>query len=257
MCRPLYFQVEYQINPWMEVGAVNQEKALREWTLVVKAYQDLNVKVKIIDQEKDVPDMVFATDQGIMLDDTTFLLSRFRYPERQPESEYYRAWYEEHGFQIQELPPDIYLEGGDIQRSGDRLLIGTGFRTSSDAVAVVSRLAGKEAIELELIESKFYHLDTCLMVLNEETVFYYPPAFSVSSQKKLRQLIPNLIEFTIDDVLCFAANSVPVNQTVLMHTPTEAFRTAIEKLGYTPKVVDISEFIKAGGGIHCLTGELS
>lgn len=257
MCRPQYFQVEYQINPWMEVGAVDPEQALQEWKSLKTAYESLGVKVEVIDQEKGVPDMVFATDQGVMLDDSTFLLSRFRYPERQPESEYYRQWYHTQGYEIKELPEGIFLEGGDVQKLGQRLLMGMGFRTSSEAVSVVGDLAHKEAIGLELVDPKFYHLDTCLMVLNATTVFYYPSAFSDSSQKKLKEIVPNLIEFSLEDVLHFAANSVPVTQTVLMHTPTDSFKKAIEKLGYAPHIVDISQFIKAGGGIHCLTGELA
>lgn len=256
MCRPIHFQVEYQINPWMEVGTVDQQRALREWEQLKAAYESLGVKVEVIDQEEGVPDMVFATDQGVMLDDSTFLLGRFRYPERQPETVHYRKWYEEHGYALKELPEGVFLEGGDVQWYGDKVLVGTGFRTSGETVSAVGQLADREAIELHLIDPKFYHLDTCLMVLNSDTVFYYPPAFSESSQKKLKEMVPNLIEFSLDDVLHFAANSVRVNHTVLMHTPTKSFKKAIEMLGYTSKVIDISEFIKAGGGIHCLTGDL-
>lgn len=256
MCRPSHFQVEYQINPWMELGAVNTEKALLEWETLVRTYQELGVTVEFIEQQPHAPDMVFATDQSVVIDASTLLLSRFRYPERQPETDYYREWYLQQGYTVQELPDGVYLEGGDVQRFGDRLLVGTGFRTSGEAVWVITQLTTKETIALQLVESKFYHLDTCLFVLDQETVFYYPPAFSHASQDLLRRLVPQLIEFTIDDVLSFAANSVRVDRTVLMHLPTDAFKDQVEALGYTHHSLNVSEFIKAGGGIHCLTGEL-
>jgi N-dimethylarginine dimethylaminohydrolase len=257
MCRPTYYQVEYQINPWMKVGSVDQTIALQQWQKLVRLYQSLGAKVDIIDQQPGSPDMVFAADQAIVCGKSRLLLSSFRYQERRAETVYYQAWYAQHGYDIITLPPDIYLEGGgETQTWRNYLFIGTGFRASKSIARVIQQLIDKEVMSLELVDDRFYHLDTCLFVLDDQTVFYYPPAFSKNSVTTLKQLVPQLIEFNLEDVLQFAPNSVVVDSTVVIQTGNEAFANAVLGLGYTPRFIDVGEFIKAGGGAHCLTGQL-
>lgn len=256
MCRPLFFQVCYQINPWMQMGAVDETKAMAQWTSLVDIYEDLGVKVLTIDQEKEVPDMVFCADQGVVKNGKVFL-SSFRYPERRKENEIYEKWFKNYGLVILKLPENVYFEGGgETIKYKDKLFIGTGFRTSREALELVEKSLETEVVGLELIDPRFYHLDTCLFVLDTETAFYFPPAFSQESIKMLKWQIPRLIELKEDEVMKFAANSTVVGKTVIIQKENKSFAKTIEDLGYMIKEIDISEFVKAGGGIHCLVGDL-
>lgn len=258
LCRPHFFQVDYQINPWMKVGSVDRINALIQWENLVLQYQKLGVEVEFIDQIENHPDMVFAADQGLLLEEKHILLSSFRFPERRGESEYYRSWYREHGYQITPLPDDLYFEGGgELQRWRDYLFIGVGFRTDHYSARHVGAIFDKEVLCLELIKEHFYHLDTCLMVLDDETVFYYPEAFSAKSIRDLKSLIPNLLEIEESEVRKFAANSVMVGHTVLMQSGNPQMAHQINDLGHRIVTLDVSEFMKAGGGLHCLTGNLA
>ncbi len=257
MCRPTYYRVDYSINPWMQIGSVDLELAKQQWQALVTQYEQLGVRVSFIDQEKNYPDMVFAADQAVAIDEKTMLLSRFTYPERHGETAFYKQWYESNGYTVKQLPEEMNFEGcGELQRWRDQLFIGTGFRTGRKAARLVGKLCEKEVHVLELVDSSFYHLDTCFMVLNDQTVFYYPPAFSDHSIAQLQQLVPNLVSLDDHDVLKFFANSVVVGSTVLMQKGSIEAPKQLKKLGYTVKEIDVSEFIKAGGGAHCLTGEL-
>jgi len=258
MCRPNYFRVDYSINPWMKIGSVNQPNAVVQWGKLVNEYQKLGLEVSIIDQVEKFPDMVFVADQGILIDNSTILLSRFRYQERKDESEVYSKWYQDNGYTVKRLPENLYFEGnGELQRWRDILLIGTGFRTTEHAAHTVGKILSREVMSLELIDERFYHLDTCLMVLNSDTVFYYPSAFSLKSISDLQSRIPNLVEINDQDVINFALNSVVVESTVVMQVGSIEMRAKINELGYRVIDLDVSEFIKAGGGAHCLTGYLS
>src|SRR5258708_2716345 len=85
MCKPLYFDaLDYVINPWMTPGTINEEKAMLQWQKLVDTYKNLDITVEIIDQERGNPDMVFATDQGIV-QGKKVLLSRFWCDERKQE----------------------------------------------------------------------------------------------------------------------------------------------------------------------------
>lgn len=257
LCRPIYFRVDYEINPWMKIGSVNQQIAIAQWENLVSEYKKLNLNVEIIEQDQKFPDMVFATDQGVLIKDKEILLSRFRYLERRGESEYYKQWYEDHGYKIKMLPNNIFFEGGgELQHWRDNLLIGFGFRTDQNAINSVEKIFNKNCIKLELIDKRFYHLDTCLMVLNNDVIFYYPQAFSSSSIQQLKSIVPNLLKIEYDEVVNFAANSIVFGSTVFIQEGNIKMSNQMTKLGYKVIPVNVGEFIKAGGGAHCLTGDL-
>jgi N-dimethylarginine dimethylaminohydrolase len=65
--------------------------------------------------------------------------------------------------------------------------------------------------------------------------------------------VPELLALDLDEALAFTANSVVVGSTVVMpHCPARV-GAQLEAWGYDVVVVDVSEFLKAGGGVRCLT----
>ena len=256
LCRPTHFTVEYVINPHMQPYAVDSAKALTQWRKLTDILRSLKIKVEVIDQKPDVPDMVFATDQGIVRDGA-ILLANFRYKQRQPERIYYRQWFREHGFRLRALSGISPFEGGDTLFCGDMLFVGTGFRAS---VASCEELAQKleiDVIPLRLVDPYFYHLDMGFLPINADTAFYYPPAFSKNSQNLLKRLIPNLHELSHTAVKAYAANSFVSGRDIIISAGTpQPFRDELAKLGMAIHEVDVSEFKKAGGGIHCLINVL-
>ncbi len=256
LCRPTHFTVDYVINPHMQPYSVNKGKALKQWESLVAVLESLKIKVEVIEQHPDVPDMVFATDQGIVKDGS-ILLANFRYSQRQRERVYYREWFREHGFGLRALSNVFPFEGGDTLFCGDILFVGTGFRAS---VASCEELAQKLAIDvipLRLVDPFFYHLDMGFLPIDAETAMYFPPAFSQNSQNILKRLIPNLYELDRKDVENYAANSFVSGKDIIIAAGiSDKLRATLEKLGLTIHEVDLSEFKKAGGGIHCLINTL-
>ncbi|HSX08867.1 MAG TPA: arginine deiminase-related protein [Candidatus Saccharimonadales bacterium] len=257
MCKPTYFdQLNYVINPWMTPGTINEKKAMQEWEKLVDIYRELGAEVEIIEQHKDSPDMVFATDQGIVRNKTV-LLSRFWTNERKKESTYYETWFQNQGYDILYLPENVYFEGnGDSFFWNNKLLVGIGYRANKQTCDAVGKLLDIEVIPLEIIDPKFYHLDVGFFPLNKDTAFYYPPAFSQKSRGVLKKLVPNLIELTEEEVNGFCANSVVTDHHVIHQKGNPTFTETLKQLGYKSIEVDVSEFMKSGGGIHCLTNIL-
>ncbi|TXH04853.1 MAG: hypothetical protein E6R05_02540, partial [Candidatus Moraniibacteriota bacterium] len=160
MSPPDYFEIAYSINPWMNTSNhVHPEHARREWQTLKRSYLDLGLEVLTIPPVKGLPDLVFTTDHGVMIDGT-FIASRFRYPERQREQEYSLTFYKELGLTIKELPSGCYLEGGDVLVEGDRIFVGHGYRTNPEAAKYLAEETNKKVISLKLMDDAFYHLDT-------------------------------------------------------------------------------------------------
>jgi N-dimethylarginine dimethylaminohydrolase len=256
LCRPSNFDVDYIINPYMRPHSVDKAKALRQWNKLVVALKNENIEVEVIEQAKGVPDMVFATDQGIIRKNEV-LLANFRYPERQKERPYYREWFQEHGYTIQSLSNVFPFEGGDTLFFGDMLLVGTGFRASVSSCEELSHNLDIDVLPLRLTDAKYYHLDTALLIIDSKTAFYYPSAFSLNSKNLLKTVVRNLHELSQEQAEAFAANSFVSGDTVFIQSGISGFKRKLEVLDKKVIEIDVSEFKKAGGGIHCLINVLA
>ncbi|MGW4057313.1 dimethylargininase [Amycolatopsis sp. NPDC004747] len=262
MCPPRFFAVDYVINPWMDpTQPVSADKAVAQWTELRDTYRRLGHTVEEIEPQPGLPDMVFAANSGTVVDGRV-LGSRFRAPQRAAEAEHFRRWFVEHGYRDITMPEKINEAEGDFAWTGNLLLAGTGFRTDPAAHAEAQEVLGVPVVSLQLVDPRYYHLDTALFVLAEATdttraqIAYYPEAFSAGSCRVLERLFPDAVLATREDAECFGLNGVSDGRNVVL--PIEAARLGelLVARGYEPVYVDISELRKAGGGPKCCTLEI-
>ena len=255
MCPPEYFAVEYAINPWMDPDKpVDAALAMQQWQRLGEVYTSLGHTVRTIKPEPGLPDMVFAANGATVLDGKV-LGSRFKHAERQPEAAAYLSWFREQGYgEVRES--GILNEGeGDIVFAGRNVIAGYGFRTDEAAAPQVAGLFGLPVASVRLVDPRFYHLDTALCVLDADTAAYYPAAFDDAARAVLASLFAELIEVKDTDAELLGLNAVSGRHVVL---PAEADGLAAQlaATGFEPVRVDMSEFLKAGGGPKCCTLEL-
>ena len=70
---------------------------------------------------------------------------------------------------------------------------------------------------MELVDPRFYHLDTCFCPLAPDGAIYYPGAFDEYGRSVLRDRIPNLIEVAAEEAASFSCNAVVVGRTVVLN----------------------------------------
>ncbi|NUT33881.1 MAG: amidinotransferase [Hamadaea sp.] len=261
MCRPTHFAVTYRINPWMDPAApYDTSKAISQWTELKRVYDELGHEVELIDPVPGLPDMVFAANGATVIGGKA-LAVQFRDAERADEAPAYADWLRRAGFPVTDAKA-INEGEGDILFAGDHILAGTGFRTSHASHAEVQELFGKPVISLQLVDPRFYHLDTALAVLSHGddgrpvNVAYLPEAFSPGSQAVLRQLFPNAVLATVADAEVLGLNAVSDGETVVLPVQAVALTAALQEAGYKTIGVDVSELRLAGGGPKCCTLEL-
>ena len=151
-------------------------------------YRRLGHRVDLVDPVPGLPDMVYAAN-GALVTATATVGARFAYPQRAAEAEAYARWLEGHGLGPVHRPEHVNEGEGDFLVVGDQILAGTGFRTTPAAHARGGRDSPAcRSSPLELVDPRYYHLDTALAVLDDETVAYYPGAFSVTGQATLATL---------------------------------------------------------------------
>jgi N-dimethylarginine dimethylaminohydrolase len=218
MCPPTYFDIEYEINPWMhQDDQPAGDTAGKQWQKLHDIYtRQLGWHVELAEPVKRLPDMVFATDCCTLIGDK-IMLSNFRYPERQPETQQFEKWFHEHGYANLKKAEHKFEGGGDTLLFGDKIIAGHGFRSDLAAHDELAQYFDREVISLHIIDPNFYHLDTSLTVLDDKTVAFYPAALSDESQKQLRQAVPNLIEATLEEARGFGLNAVSDGHTIIWH----------------------------------------
>jgi N-dimethylarginine dimethylaminohydrolase len=255
MCRPEHFEVRYAINPWMRPGVpVDRGRALAQWDVLRQTYLDLGHRVDLIDPVPGLPDMVYAAN-GATVVGGMVLGARFRHGERSAEAAAHRAFFAAAGYPVVE--PEFVNEGeGDLLVVGDVVLAGHGFRTDPRAHAEAAAVLGREVVPLELVDPRFYHLDTAVAVLEDTSIAWLPDAFAPASQEVLRARFPDAIVADPADAAVLGLNAVSDGRHVVLPAQATGLAAALAGRGFTPVPVDLSELLKGGGGPKCCTLEV-
>ncbi len=268
MCPPDFYNVSYVINPWMDPVAWAEhaptlERDAREgWKKLYDTYVALGARVEVMPPVDGLPDLVFTANAAVVMN-RKVLLARYLCPERQGE--------EAHGLQffnslkkdgvvdeVHEMPQGVYFEGaGDCYWDPTRQMLWTGWgqRSSREAQGVIDALFGIPSVSLELVDPRFYHLDTAFCVLSGGEVLYVPCAFTEAGRDLITSIVGSDKLITVDaaDAERLAANSVSVGKDLVFGHCGDALRTTLESRGYRVHVVPLGSFGRSGGSAYCLT----
>ena len=255
MTAPTFFTVEYAINPWMDTStSVDTGLAVRQWETLLATYRELGHTVEMVAPVAGLPDMVYAANGGLVVDGKA-VVARFAYPQRAGEAAAYAEWMRGNGFEPRYTHHTN--EGqGDLLVVGSMILAGHGFRTDRRAHDEVAQIVGMPVVSLELVDPRFYHLDTALAVLDDTTIAYYAPAFSDEARLRLRELFPDAIEVATADAYALGLNVVSDGKHVLLPANATTFAQQIADAGFEPIGINLSELFKGGGSVKCCTLEV-
>lgn len=272
MVDPSHFEVSYVINPWMKPGAWHEDPeghlhqartcsaALHE-TLV-----EAGAEVLMMPGAVGLPDMVFPANAAVVLDGRA-MVARFACDERRGEEALFLKFFR--GLQARGLldtvvqyPEGIFQEGaGDCiwDETRQHFWAGFGQRSAKASLAVTEDFFNVPLVPLELVSPRFYHLDTCFLMLSGGEVLYYPPAFSPEGRATIEALVgkDSILEASDDDAAAFSVNAVNFGREIIMARPPQRLIARLEERGYRVRSVDLDPFILSGGGAYCMTLRLN
>ena len=250
LCPPDHYGIEYEINPWMSrARGAETAVAQEQWKGLHEMLSKLDTKIHLVTPQPKLPDMVFTANAGLTVG-KKFIPSNFRHQERAGEAPHFAKWMEEHGYQVNWLPKNLYFEGeGDALFGGDALFCGYKFRSDIQSHRAVADMLGCLVISVELVDPRFYHLDTCFCPLPDGGAVWFPAAFDEYGQRAIREHVRDLIDVLPEE----AARIFPVTpwySTATLSYPRKARRKLVATLkerGYRCHELPMTEFRVAGG----------
>ncbi len=268
MASPEFYEVRDVKNEFMRanVGTVDRAKATAQWEALRRTFEICGVKTEIVPSLPGCEDMVFTANpsfNGRSLNGEHICVpSRMAFASRRPEAAAHRDWFADHGYAIKDLPESIerFEGGGDALWHPGRALIwaGAGPRTDRRAHDALATLFDVPVISLELIDPRFYHLDTCFCALSEQSVLIYPNAFTEEGLGVIRESFSDVIKVDENEATQYLACNAAAFHGSVVIIQAGAARTVreLEHRGFTVREVDTSEFLKSGGSVFCMKAAL-
>ena len=256
LCNPKHFDVTYEINPWMSIQrSPLSDLAASQWQCLHHTLIRLGAWVEYVEPQPGNPDLVFTTNAGLVRD-SKVVLSRFAYPERAGEEPIFREWFERNGYSVVTVHKGTFEGEGDALFAGDTLFAGHGFRSTQEAYdEVAQELNVKKLVFCEMVDSRFYHLDTCFCPLNATKALVVPGAFSTESLTEMGKHI-ELLPVCDEDAERFVCNTVVLGSDLVQPAGCDRTYAMLNTHGFSSHPVPLGEFLKGGGSAKCLSLQL-
>src|SRR6266508_4181383 len=71
-------------------------------------------------------------------------------------------------------------------------------------------------ISVELVDPRFYHLDTCFCPLPDGAAVWFPEAFDEYGQRAIREHVPELIDVLPEEAMHFSCNAVVIDRDIVL-----------------------------------------
>lgn len=259
MCEPRHFEVSYVINPWMagNQGRVDRARATQQWRALHETLAQ-RAQIQLIEPVRGLPDMVFTANAGLVCRGREVVLASFRHAERQPEAHHYARYFMAAGYQVLRLEGMVFEGAGDALYDAEgRLWFGHGLRSDAAARDRLSAALRIEVHDLELVDPRWYHLDTAFCPLSGGYVLAYAAAFSAAGVDKIKQAFGGkVIWVSEEDARDFACNAVNLGRDIILYRASPALKDVLGRCGFTVIEFEMTEFLKAGGSCKCLTLQL-
>jgi N-dimethylarginine dimethylaminohydrolase len=280
---------------WGTKRRVDRDLAIRQWHHLRDVLQDLGVRVLVVPPDAAQPGLVYPANAGFMQDVDAELAPASRrfhlanlLPTRAGEKPHYESVLAAAGIPTATIDDRYRFEGeADFFPAGDRYLLTHGalerqrfvpalalppwkriygFRTDARVEEVLGPLvAPREILRIELHLEAHYHGDTVLCAFGPSRRFLlgYREGIAESAWSRLReQFGDDLIPLESKDAARYAANSFALTRggesvLVMPEGVSERLLARVRERGVTPIPVDVSEFLKKGGGsVKCMIGDL-
>jgi dimethylargininase len=230
---------------FVERTAIDQERVLRQHAAYCDALRDGGADVRVLDVNCAFPDCAFIEDTAVVLDEVA-LLARPATAVRRAETAGIEGELQKFR-QIEHVFAPAILEGGDVLRVGQTLMVGLSSRTSLAGAAALDSVAGRYGYNVRTVPVRgCLHLKTACTALPDRRLVVNPEWLDVRALGGF-ELIP------VPAGEPWGANVVCLGDRIIAAAEHVETADLIRNLGFDLCTVDLGEFAKAEGGATCLS----
>ncbi len=224
---------------------VDVDLAHRQHGEYVAALRASGWTIREVPPAEDRPDSVFVEDTVVIFDEVA-VITRPGAIERRPEVDAVEPVVRDLGLTVAHIEAPGTLDGGDVLQVDSTVYVGRGGRTNADAVRQLRRLladSGQDRRVVPVPLGPVLHLKSAATALPDGTVLALPGLVETALFPEVRLVEEepgcHVVLLGGDDVLIAAS------------APKTTAR--LDDLGFSPVVVDISEYEKLEGCVTCLS----
>jgi len=228
------------------LGRPDYQNALVQHADYIEALKECGLSVTVLPPDENFPDSTFVEDAALMTPHCAILTNPGA-PSRTLETRSMLVVIREFYADVEKIEAPGTVEGGDIMMVGEHFYIGLSERTNQAGAEQMINILERYGMKASLVElTEVLHLKTGLGYLENNNLL---ACGEFLNKPEFQQY--NLLQ--VDPLEAYAANSVWVNETVLVPKGFPKTRALIASAGYKVRKVDVSEFQKLDGGLSCLS----
>jgi dimethylargininase len=228
------------------LGKPDYSLALHQHTEYVEALRSSGLNVRVLFPDDLHPDSTFIEDVALCTVDFAVITNPGA-PSRKGETAGIREVLEGFYDTVEEIKPPGTLEAGDVMMTRDHFFIGISDRTNLNGAIQLIRILEKHGMTGSAITlRKMLHLKSGASYLENNNMLLCGELVKCPDFEKFNRII-------IEPDESYAANSLWINDTVLVPEGFPDTKRKIESAGYRTIALDVSEFRKVDGGLSCLS----
>lgn len=229
-----------------DLGPPELALALRQHDAYVRALRDCGLDVTVLEPAEAFPDACFVEDSAL-LTPRGAVLTRPGAASRRGEADLMEPEIEDRFERVARIEAPGTLDAGDVMMVGDHFYVGLSARTNAAGAEQLLAILRDFGLDGETVPMRdMLHLKTGVNSLEHNRLLVTGEFVGAPSFRGFE-----CIEVPPEEA--YAANSLWINDTVLVPAGCPRTLEAIRALGYSVVELDVSEFRKMDGGLSCLS----
>jgi dimethylargininase len=228
------------------LGVPDYSRALEQHAAYTEALKACGLTVTVLPADENFPDSTFVEDTALLTPHCAIITNPGA-ESRRGEIDAMIPVVEDLFDRVEFIDAPGTVEAGDVMMVGDHYYIGLSARTNHIGAMQMITFLEKHGMGGSIVSlSEVLHLKTGLSYLENNNLLVCGEFIDKPEFAEFNRLIINSDE-------AYAANSLWVNDTVIVPHGFPSTQKLIEAAGYETITVDVSEFQKIDGGLSCLS----
>jgi dimethylargininase len=230
---------------FVERSAFDYERALRQHAAYCNVLRNCGAEVSTLEVNRDLPDCPFIEDTAVVLDEVAVIARPGAAVRREETAAIERELHKYR--EVERIAAPATLEGGDVLQVGRMLLAGLSSRTSAAGVEALDAVVRRFGYTVRAVPvTGCLHLKTACTALPDQRLLVNPAWIDIAD-------LGDFDVVTVPTAEPFGGNIACLDGHVVAAAEHPRTAELIRTMSFGTRLVELSEFAKAEGGVTCLS----